>query len=190
MGIFANYYAVSENTVNLYHSDDNDVEQIYDEFQTLDNTIHHCDLIRMWDVLHYLCSGCTSLSYVPKKKTLLSKLKSMVVSSDDKIQHSERQQFLYYAFCGKNVPVSDELSFNAPNDIKKIVEYLQEIDIEKIIKNIDCTKIPFDELYPRLSVDNFKDDVYISNLIEFFEKFKQFYQNALKDNRYICVFIG
>lgn len=174
MGIFANYYAVSENIINLYHSN-NDDDKIYEEFQALDDTIYHCDLIRMWDILHYLCSGCTSLSYVPKKKTVFDTLKGIFVSPNDKLQLSERQQYLYYAFCGKNIPVSDELSFNTPNDIKKIIECLEETDIEEIIKNIDCTKIPFDELYPRLSVDDFKDDEYISNLIEFFEKFKQFY---------------
>lgn len=121
------------------------------------------------------------------------KLKSIFnhLSNDDiDIFSTEKQKYLYYAFYGKNIPVTDDTSFNNCDDVVKIVEFLKEIDIGEIIKNMDYTKIPFDELYPRLSVDDFNDDELVDNWIRYFENFKQFYQNALKNNRCVCVMIG
>lgn len=97
---------------------------------------------------------------------------------------------MYYAFYGKNIPVTDDTSFNDYDDVVKIVEFLKEIDIRKIIETMDCHKIPFDELYPKFSVDDFNDDEFVNELIECFEYFKKFYQNALNDNHHICIVIG
>lgn len=193
MGIEAQYYAISIEMMNLYHS--NDIDKFYDELEQLKETSYHCDLIKLWDILHFLCTGFTSTYYhKPIDNTgFLNKLKSIFKhsSNDDKeIFATEKQKYLYYAFYGKNIPVTDDTSFNNYDDIIKIVPCLNEIDIGKVIKNIDCHKIPLDELYPQLSADDFNDDEFVSDLIDFFEKFKKIYQNALKDNRHICVFIG
>lgn len=59
-----------------------------------------------------------------------------------------------------------------------------------MIKSIDCHNIPFDELYPRLAVDDFKDNELIDNWMEHFENFKKFYQNALNDHRAVAIVIG
>lgn len=194
MGIEVQYYAISTEMMNLYHS--NDIEKFYDELERLKETIYHCDLIKLWDILHYLCTGFTANDYHKpvKKLGFLNKLKSVFVNSsndnDADIFATEKQKYLYYAFYGKNIPVTDDTSFNNYDDIIKITPYLKAIDIKKMITSIDYQKIPFDKLYPKLSLDDFNDDEFINELIEFFEKFKTFYQNALKNNRCVCVMIG
>lgn len=195
MGIEAQYYAISKEMMDLYHS--NDIDKFYDELDKLKETIYHCDLIRLWDILHYLCTGFTSYAYhQPVKNTgILDKIKSIFCYSknnnnDLEIFATEKQKYLYYAFYGKNIPVTGETDFNEHDDIIKIVEYLKEVDIRRIITGLDYTKIPFDELYPQLSADDFNDDEFVNDLIDFFENFKQFYQNALKNNLCVCVMIG
>lgn len=54
----------------------------------------------------------------------LNKLKSVFANSsndnDTDIFATDKQKYLYYAFYGKNIPVTDDPSFNSYDDIIKI----------------------------------------------------------------------
>lgn len=85
MGVEAQYYAISKEMMDLYHSNDVDIDKFYDELENLKETIYYCDLIKSWDILHYLCTGFTSCTYHKpvKKMGLLDKLKSTFIPSSN-----------------------------------------------------------------------------------------------------------
>lgn len=196
MGIQAEYYAVSNDMLKLYHSNETDVDKFYGELEKLENTIHYCDLEKLFDVLHYFCAGCTSNSYLaPKSLTLLEKFKhifgNLPKSTQDKPtqdRHTQKQKQLYAAFFGNSIPAGEH-SFNDSADVVQIAQCLQDIDMVQILQNIDYGAMPFDELYPRLSPDDFDDEL-IEEYINSFEKFNTFYQTASKNGRSVFILIG
>lgn len=84
----------------------------------------------------------------------------------------------------------DESLYLVDSDkIFTIVQSLNDIDIDKRLAMVDFKKFNQMELYP----DIWEDDDYqglCNQLKQYFENFKQFYQNALTDNRAVLVVIG
>lgn len=95
-------------------------------------------------------------------------------------------------FFGKEVPfVDEEVCLVDSDEIFTIVQALNEIDIDKKLAMVDFKK--FNQIDLDLYPDIWESDDYQELCIElrrYFENFKQFYQNALNDNRAVLVVIS
>ncbi|WP_066802335.1 YfbM family protein [Moraxella oblonga] len=178
MGIYASYYALDDNQVKEFKallSEDNDdtVEQFYEcleEIEDNDNDENYTDLDKLWDGLHFLLTGFDS-------------------DDDYNANKTPEQLALYYAFFGNNTLSDEGVYLVDDNKLADIVKVLENINIDELLNNVDFEKFAEADLYPDIWYNEDKDDL-ADELKGYFETFKQFYQNALKNNRCVCVIIG
>lgn len=181
MGIYASYYAVSEKQASdcqsWLMSENKDIQQkAFDElFSLVDDEAyrqnHYFDLDKLWDGLHFLLTGCASYD-------------------DDESIKTPAQNALYMGFFGQEPLSDDGISLLNADKVADVVSALNQIDIDKLLDNVDFEKFSEAELYP--SIWEYEDEYeeICDELRYYFENFKQFYQNTLKNNRSVFIFIG
>lgn len=170
MGLYASYYALPQEIIELCYSD---VDKYFDEFNKINfvEPNNCCHLLKLWYVIHFLCTGYNDNSKFNDKK-------------------SKEHLYLYYAFCGVYEIPNIENRGIVPNHLMSDLNfYLQKIDLRKIIQNIVIKNINFDKIYLNLTIDDFRDNEFIEQLVMIFENFQQFYQNALKNNYSVLITI-
>lgn len=181
MGIYASYYAIDDNKTKEYQtllsSNDNAVQQqaFDDLFSLRDNEDyyknHYLDLDKLWDGLHFLLTGCASYD-------------------DDETVKTPAQNALYDGFFGQEAVHDDGLHFTDKTRVVDIVKALESIDIEALLADIDFETFAEADLYPDIwdDIDDEMEEI-CDDFRHYFAKFKQFYQNALTNNRSVLITI-
>lgn len=178
MGIIADYYALSDDELHqcreILQSEDRgkgwfDFQKyVSDNFYSTDNTVY---LDKFWDGLHFLLTGYASYN-------------------DDPSNKSFEQIVLYDGFFGQ-MDVADKLDVSvryiSKFRVADIVKALEGMNIDELLKEADFNAFNEADIYPNFW-HNIDDDM-IGGLKDLFEKFKQFYQTALKNNRSVLITI-
>ncbi|AWY20791.1 YfbM family protein [Moraxella bovis] len=176
MGIYASYYAVDDNQVKefkalLSEDDDDNVELFFEcleEFEDDDNEENYTDLDKLWDGLHVLLTGFNSDDEYNANKT-------------------PEQLALYYGFFGQET-LNEEVYLLNADKVIDVVNALNKINIDELLYNVNFDDFGKADLYPDIWYNEDKDDL-TDELKEYFETLKQFYQNALKNNRSVLITI-
>lgn len=182
MGIYASYYAITESQANEYkellaNNDDESLQKFFYDLENLDENDEefldeqYVGLDKLWEGLHFLLTGFDCDDNYNANKT-------------------PEQLALYYGFFGNNT-LSDEGVYLVDNNkLTSIVKVLENINIDELLDKVDFEKFTEADLYPDIWEDEDEYEELCEELKEHFENFKKFYQNALKNNRHICIVIG
>lgn len=73
--------------------------------------------------------------------------------------------------------------------VTDVVNALNKIDIDELIKQADFAKFEEADVYPSIWDDEDEWGEIGEKLAEYFERFKRFYQNTLKNNRSVLIVI-
>lgn len=178
MGMYASYYAIDDSQAKEYkallsNNNDGSVEEFFENLEERDDKIDDEDfanLDKLWDGLYFLLTGFNSDDDYNDKK-------------------SDEQLALYRGFFGVDT-LSDEGVYLLDADkVADVVNALNKVDINELIKQADFAKFEEADIYPSIWDDEDEWDEIGEELAEYFEKFKQFYQNALKNNRSVLIVI-
>lgn len=176
MGIYASYYALDDNQVKefkalLSKDDDDSVEQFFErleEFEDDDNNEeNYTDLDKLWDGLHFLLTGFDSDDYNANK--------------------TPEQLALCYGFFGQET-LNEEVYLLNADKVIDVVNALNKINIDELLDNVNFDDFGKADLYPDIWYNDDKEDL-SEELKEYFENFKQFYQNAFKNNHSVLIVI-
>lgn len=178
MGVYANYYAIDDNQVKEYkalllNNDDDSVEEFFENLEELDDKIgdeYYANLDKLWDGLHFLLTGFASYD------------------DEDEVKTPE-QIALYQGFFGTD-PLNDEgVSLLNADKVANVVNALNKVDIDELIEQADFAKFEEADIYPSIWDDEDEYDEIREELAEYFEKFKSFYQSALKNHLSVLIVI-
>ena len=168
MGMYASYYAIDDSQAKEYkallsNNDDDSVEEFFENLEELDDNIDDEDfanLDKLWDGLHFLLTGFASYD------------------DEDEVKTPE-QIALYQGFFGTDALSDEGVYLLDADNVANVVNALNKVDIDKLIKQADFTKFEEADIYPSIWDDEDECDEIGEELAEYFEQFKRFYQNVL-----------
>lgn len=176
MGLCASYYAVTAKELEHYLTKDN-AEDIFEDLEEIsDSEDESCytDLDKLWDGLHFLLTGYDS-------------------DNDFNAEKSPQNLALYHAFFGQNLITSTEKDtqmFYIPvENVPHIADVLNTLNFNDFTKNVDFNKFSEKEIYPDIWCEEDHDEL-LEELEEYFDRLKDFYQNAKENNFAVITFVG
>ena len=167
MGLIANYKYLSDKNLNelkaLYTENTKSITDIEENNNDLEILL---DLDKMWDALHFVLTGASASE--PIKNNCFSEA---ILG----IYHIEE--------------VEDFIAYTEKSRIKDIVFALEHFDIEEAMENFSMKECKKADLYPNIwdyeeEVDEIKEE-----LMDCFQKLKDFYKKILEVNGNVMVTI-
>ena len=167
MGIIANYQYLSDKNLKelkvFYAKEDEIFEEVEERSEEADILF---DLDKMWDALHFVLTGVSSLE--PVKNDPLSEAVAGRAPIED---------------------VEEYIAYTEKSRIKDIVFALEHFDIEEAMENFSMKECKKADLYPNIwdyeeEVDEIKEE-----LMDCFQKLKDFYKKILEVNGNVMVTI-
>ena len=165
MGIIANYKYLSDKNLKelkAFYSEENetlgeakerneDVEEVNSDVKT------SLDLDKMWDVLHFVLTGASSSE--PIKNNPFSEAVVGVSSIEG---------------------VEEFISYTEKSRVKDIVFALDHFDIEKAMENFSMKECRKANIYPDIWNYEEETDEIKEELMDYFQKLKEFYKRILE----------
>ena len=168
MGLIANYQYLSDKDLKALKAFDTEDED--DIFETVEDWNDEAEILldidKMWDLLHYMMTGITASE--PLEDDPLSEA-VVGVTSIEKIE--------------------DFIAYIEKDRVSDILKALEDFDMESALESFSLEEGKEAELYPNIWDYDDEEDEIKEDLLDCFERMKEFYKEILEVDGNVLVTI-